>query len=160
LVSVDKTHTDGGDLYWKLNQTLRGDRCDLIYPCPRTVLRTSTKMAVSMTPGVVWSQTVVLGPAQTSDDWRLSLQCLETKMNNFVPGMPWAMLPDACVVLHDNAGTHEEAGDAFMQENGIHLTRVYPYSPYLMPVKGAFAELKMRVQDRVCANVQYLDRTI
>jgi len=158
LVSVDETHTDGGDVYRKLGRNLKEDRCDLIDPGPRTVLRTSTMMAVSITPGVIWSHTVALGPAQTSDNLRLFLQCLETSMNNYVPGLPWDLQPDACPVLSDNAFTHDEAGDGFMQENGIHLTCVPPYSPNLMPIKGLFAELKKQEQDCIYANTQYLDR--
>jgi len=158
LVSVDETHTDGGDMYRKFGRTLRGARCELLDRDLRTVPRTSTMMAVSMTQGVVWSQTVVLGPAQTSDDWRLFLQCLDTRMNKYVPGLPWALQPDACVVLYDNAGIHDEAGDAFMQENGIHHVRLPPYSPNLMPVEGVFAELKKHVQDLIYANAQYLDK--
>jgi len=158
LVSVDETHTDGGDVYRKYGRTLRGARCELLDRDPRTVPKTSTMLAVSMTQAVVWSQTVVLGPARTADDWRLFLQCLDTRMNKYVPGLPWALQPDACVVLYDNAGIHDESGDAFMQENGIHHVRLPPYSPNLMPVEGVFAELKMHVQDLVYSNGQYLDK--
>ena len=65
LVSVDETHTDGGDVYRKYGRSMKGERCELLDRDPRTVPKTSTMMAVSMTMGVVWSQTVVLGAAQT-----------------------------------------------------------------------------------------------
>jgi len=72
LVSVDGTHTDDGDVYRKFGRNLRADPLELIDRDSRTLLMTCT-MIVSMTQGVFWSQTVVLGPAQTADDWRLFL---------------------------------------------------------------------------------------
>jgi len=70
LVSVDGTHTDDGDVYRKFGRNLRADPLELIDRDSRTWPMTCT-MIVYMTQGVFWSQTVVLGPAQTSDDWRL-----------------------------------------------------------------------------------------
>jgi len=158
LVSVDETHTDGGDVYRKYGRTMKGERCELLDRDPRTVPKTSTMMAVSLTMGVIWSQTVVLGAAQTSDDWRLFLQCLDMKMNKYVPGLPWELQPDACVVLYDNAGIHDEAGDEFMQQNGMHHIRLPAYSPNLQPVEGVFSELKKHVRDLVYSNGRYLDK--
>jgi len=77
-------------------------------------------------------------------------------MRQYVPGLPWALQPDACVVLHDNTGICDEEGDAFMQENDVHHVRLPPLSANLMPVEGVFAELKKHVQDLVYANVQFL----
>jgi len=158
LVSVDETHTDGGDVYRKHGRTMKGERCELLDRDPRTVPKTSTMMAVSMTMGVVWSQTVVLGTAQTADDWRLFLQCLDMRMNKYVPGLAWELQPDACVVLYDNAGIHNEAGDEYMQTNGMHHIRLPAYSPNLQPVEGVFAELKKHVRDLVYSNGRYLDK--
>jgi len=158
LVSVDETHTDGGDVYRKYGRTLKDERCELLDLDPRTVPKTSTMMAVSQMMGVVWSQTVVLRAAQTADDWRLFLQCLDMKMNKYVPGLPWAVQPDACVVLYDNEGIHDEAGDEFMQQNGMHHIRVPAYSPNLQPVEGVFSELKKHVRDLVYSNGRYLDK--
>ena len=54
LVSVDETHTDGGNVNRKYRRTMKGERCELLDRDPRTVPKTSTMMAVSMTMGVVW----------------------------------------------------------------------------------------------------------
>ena len=133
LFSVDETHTDGVDVYRKYGCTMKGERCELLDRDPRTVPKTSTMMAVSMTMGVVWWQTVVLGTAKTADDWRLFLQCLYMRMNKYVPGLAWELQPDACVVLYDNAGIHNEASEVF-------------------------ADLKKHVRDLVYSNGRYLDK--
>ena len=160
IVSVDETHTAGGDMYRRFGRTQRNVRCEMLNRDPRTVPRTSTMMAVSMAGGVLWSQTVVLGGAQTSDDWRLFLQCLNDQMGTYVPGLPWDMQPDSCVVLYDNAGIHDDAGDAFMQANGMYHVRLPPYSPNLQPIEGVFAALKKHVKDLVYQNPRYLDKPL
>jgi len=71
LVSVDETHTDGGDVFRHYGRSINGVRCKLLDP--RSLPSTSTMMGVSVTRGVIWSQTVVLQPVQTADDWRLFL---------------------------------------------------------------------------------------
>jgi len=158
VISVDETHTDGGDMYRRYGRSQRGVPCELLDRDPRTLPRTSTMMAVSMSHGVIWSQTVLVGAAQTADDWRLFLQCLATRMNTYLPGMPWELQPDSCVVLYDNAGIHNEGGDAFMQANGMYHVRLPPYSPNLQPIEGVFSDLKKHVRDLVYQNPRYLDK--
>jgi len=115
----------------------------------RPVQRTSTMMGVSLSHGVLWSQTGIVGNAQTADDWRLFLQCLRTHMNTYIPGLAWELQPDACVVLYDNASIHDHWGDEYMQANGIHYVRLPPYFPNLQPIEGVFAELKKHVRSLV-----------
>lgn len=158
VVSVDETHTDGSDVFRRYGRSDSRSPCMLLDKDPRTVPRTSTMMGVSLTKGVLWSQTVVLGRAQTAVDWRLFLQCLNEKMGHYIPGLPWDAQPPACVLLYDNAGIHDADGDAFMTENGIYHIRLPPYSPNLQPIEGIFNDLKVHVRDLVYANALYLER--
>lgn len=158
VVSVDETHTDGSDVFRRYGRSDSRSPCVLLDKDPRTVPRTSTMMGVSLTEGVLWSQTVVLGRAQTAVDWRLFLQCLNEKMGHYIPGLPWDAQPPACVLLYDNAGIHDADGDAFMTASGIYHIRLPPYSPNLQPIEGVFNDLKVHVRDLVYANALYLER--
>jgi len=158
IISVDETHTAGSDMFERYGRSIRNVPCVLYDRDPRTAPRTSTMMAVTLTHGGLWAQTVIVGNAQTSDDWRLFLQCLHSQMNTFIPGLPWEMQPEACVVLYDNAAIHEESGDAYMQANGMHHVRLPPYSPNLQPIEGVFSELKKHVRSLVYEDGRYLDK--
>jgi len=158
LISVDETHTQGSDMYRPYGRSVQGVPCILFDRDTRPVPRTSTMMAVSLSHGVLWSTTVILGGAQTSDDWRLFLHCLRGQMNTYVPGLPWELQPDACVILYDNAGIHDAAGDAFMQANGMHFVRLPAYSPNLQPIEGVFNELKRNVRDLVYLDHRYMTK--
>ena len=158
VVSVDETHTAGTDMYQRYGRSLRNVACVLLDRDTRPIARTSTMMAVSLTHGVLWSQTVIVGSAQTADDWRLFLQCLHAQMNTYIPGLPWEMQPDACVVLYDNAGIHDQRGDKYMQVNGIHFLRLPPYSANLQPIEGIFSYLKKHVLSLVYDDDHYLDQ--
>lgn len=100
---------------------------------PRSIPRTNTMMAVSAVDGVLSLQTVVLGPAQNSDNWRLFLQdLLESEhMGTYSPNLPWALQPSNCLLLFDNVGIHDQLGDDFLQMNGACYIRLPPYSPNL-----------------------------
>ena len=156
VVSVDETHTAGSDMSHRYGRSLRNVACVLRDRDTRPIARTSTMMAVTLTHGVLWSQTVIVGSAQTADDWRLFLQCLYSQMNTYIPGLPWEMQPDACVVLYDNAGIHDQRGDDYMQANGMHFLRLPPYSPNLQPIEGVFSELKKHVRSLVYEDGRYL----
>lgn len=91
IMSCDETHTGGGDLLLRYGRSQRNVPCVLRDRDTRPLKRTSSMMGASMTRGALWSQTVVLGSAQTSDDWRLSLQCLHTRMITYIPGLAWEM---------------------------------------------------------------------
>ena len=158
LVSCDETHTGGSDVLRRFGRSRRNVPCILRDRDTRRMKRTSTMMAVTLTHGVLWSQTVIVGNAQTSDDWRLFLQCLHALMNTYIPGLPWEMQPDACVVLYDNASIHDHWGDEYMQANGIHYVRLPPYSPNLQPIEGVFAELKKHVRSLVYEDGRYMDK--
>lgn len=157
LVSIDETHKSGGDSFRRYGRSRRNTRCLLFDRDPRTVPRTSTIMAVSMTGSVLWTQTVVLGPALTADDWRLFLQGLRPHIGQYVPGQPWALQPDACVLLFDNAAIHDEGGDEYLHENGVFFMRLPPYSPDLQPIEGVFSILKKIMKDLVYHNGRYND---
>jgi len=156
VISVDETHTSGTDMYRTYVRSVQNVPCVLIDRATRPVVRTSTMMAVTLSHGVLRSQTVVLPGAQVADDWRLFLQCLKGHMNTYVPGLPWALQPDACVVWHDNVGIHDEAGEQFMHANGIHFVRLPPYSPKLQPIEGVFNQLKRNVRDLVYHDNRYM----
>jgi len=111
LGSFDETHTAESDMLRRFGRSRRNVPCVLRDRDARTMKRTSTMMGVTLTHGVLWSQTVIVGNAQTSDDWRLFLQCLHALMNTYIPELPWEMQPDACVVLYDNASIHDHWGD-------------------------------------------------
>eukprot|EP00168_Porphyra_purpurea_P021058 TRINITY_DN9168_c0_g1_i1.p2 TRINITY_DN9168_c0_g1~~TRINITY_DN9168_c0_g1_i1.p2 ORF type:complete len:150 (+),score=24.02 TRINITY_DN9168_c0_g1_i1:684-1133(+) len=114
-------------------------------------------MAVSLSHGVLWSTTVILGGAQTSDDWCLFFHCQRDQVDTDVPGLQWVLQPDSCVILCDNAAIHDAAGDAFLQANGMHFVRLPAYSPSLQPIEGVFNELKHNVRD--LAYHDYRDKT-
>jgi len=158
IISVDETHTQGSDMYRLYGRSVQGTPCVLYDRDTRPVVRTSTMMAVSMTHGVLWVTTVILGDAQTSDDWRLFLHGLRQQMNAYIPGLPWELQPDACVILYDNAGIHDVAGDAFMQANGMPFVRLPAYSPNLQPVEGVFNQLKRNVRDLVYQDSRFMTK--
>jgi len=87
LVSCDETHTAGGDMLRRYGRSRRNVPCVLRDRDTRPVKRTSTMVGVSLSHGVLWSQMVIVGNAQTADDWLLFLQCLRTHMNTYVPGL-------------------------------------------------------------------------
>jgi len=158
LVSCDETHTAGSDLLRRFGRSRRNVPCVLRDRDTRSMKRTSTMMGVTPTHGVLWSQTVIVSNAQTSDDWRLFLQCLHALMNTYIPGLPWEMQPDACVVLYENASIHDHWGHEYMQANGIHYVRLPLYSPNLQPIEGVFADLKEPVRSLVYEDGRYLDK--
>jgi len=79
-------------------------------------------------------------------------------MNTYVPGLPWELQPDACVIMYDNAGIHDAAGDAFMHANGMYFVRLPAYFPNLQPIEGVFNELKRNVRDLVYLNHRYMTK--
>lgn len=160
IVSIDETHKSGDDCFRKYGRTLRNVKCVLLDRDPRTIPRTSTMMAVSMSGGVHWVQTVRLGPAQTAGDWRLFLQSLRQHINQRIPGQPWALQPDACVLLFDNAAIHDAAGDEYLDNNGMHYIRLPPYSPNLQPIEGVFRDLKRHIETLCYVNPLYFDRPL
>ena len=81
LVSCDETHTAGGDMLRRYGRSRRNVPCVLRDRDTRPLKRTSTMMGVSLSQGVLWSQMVIVGNAQTADDSRLFLQCLSMHMN-------------------------------------------------------------------------------
>jgi len=140
LVSADETHKDGGDLRRRRGRWLRGARFECQSRDRRAMLRTSTMMAVSYTDGVLHSVTTPTPPSQNSDDWLLFLNGQLPTMNRFLPGLPWRLQPDRCVLLYDNAPIHSAEADAFIRANGIFPLRLPPYSPEFQPIEEVFSE--------------------
>lgn len=160
IVSIDETHKSGEDSYRKYGRSQRNSSCVLLDRDPRTIPRTSTMMAVSASSGVLWMQTVVLGPAQNSDDWRLFLEDLMQveAIGKYQPNLPWDLQPANSVLLFDNAGIHDQQGDDFLQENGVYYIRLPAYSPNLQPIEGVFNELKRHIRDLVYFDSRYQDK--
>ena len=159
IVSVDETHTDGGDVFRRFGRALAQDRSRLLGRDPRTVPRTSTTMAVSSDGGILGFQSVVVGKgALTAADWRLFVQNLIPKLGVYVPGRPWTQQPDNCVVLLDNAPIYDAAGDTFLGNNGVPLWRLATYSPDLQPIEGVFNDLKTIIRNLVYVRPELLDQ--
>jgi len=97
-------------------------------------------MAVSYSDGVLHSVTTPTPPSQNSDDWLLFLNGLLPTMNQFLPGLPWRLQPDRCVLLYDNAPIHSAEADAFILTNGIFRLRLPPYSPEFRQIEEVFSE--------------------
>jgi len=140
LVSADETHKDGGDLRRRRGRWLRGVRYECQSRDRRAMLRTSTMMAVSYTNGGLHSVTTASPPSQNADDWILFLNGLLPTMNRFLPGLPWVLQPDRCVLLDYNAPIHSAEADAFIGGNGIFPLRLPPYSPEFQPIEEVFSE--------------------
>jgi len=159
IVSVDETHTDGGDVFRRFGRALAHHRSRLLGRDPRTVPRTNTTMALSSDGGIFGFQSVVVGKgALTAADWRLFVQNLIPKLGVYVPGRPWTQQLDNCVVLLDNAPIHDAAGDTFLGNNGVPLWRLATYSPDLQPIEGVFNDLKTIIRNLVYVRPELLDQ--
>lgn len=160
VVSIDETHTDGGDVFRLRGWAPRDERYRVLERDPRSVPRTSTIMAITGDGGILALQTCVLGPAITSYDWRIFLGTVIERLNPFLEGAAWEDQPANCVLLFDNAGVHDAAGDAFLQANGVHFLRLPPYSPDLQPIEGVFNDLKCYVRSLVHLDRRFLDHPL
>jgi len=141
IVSVDETHKDGGGVRRKRGRWLCGMRYDCLSRAEKNMLRTSTMMAVSYETGVIHCETTPTPPSQNSDDWLIFLAGLLPTMNKFVPGLPWALQAEKCVLLLDNAPIHTAEADAWIVAAGVFPLRLPPYSPDFQPIEEVFSEL-------------------
>jgi len=141
IVSVDETHKDWADMQRRRGRWLRGMRCDCLSSAEKNTLRTLTTMAVSDESGVIHCVTTLTPPAQNSDDWPIILGGLLRTMSELVPGLPWALQPEKCVLLYDNAPINSAEADAWIAAAKIFPLRLPPYSPDLQPIKEVFSEL-------------------
>lgn len=157
IVSVDETHTDGRDVLRRYGRALRQERVDMLDISPRHVQRVSTTMAVSSDGRILGLQSVTCERALTSNDWRLFLGRVISKMGRYTPGVPWGLQAAACVLLFDNAPIHDAAGDAFLENSGIPFVRLPPYSPDLQPIEGVFNDLKVIIRNLVYFNPHFLE---
>jgi len=150
IVSVNETHTDGSNVFRLYGRTLSRERSNLRDRDPRSVPRTSTTMAVSSDGRVLGLMSVIVRQkALTGADWRLFLQHLFPKLGVYMPGAPWHLQPDNCVVMFDNAPIHDADGDAFMTASGVTLLRLPPYSPDMQPIESVFNDLKVIIRNLV-----------
>jgi len=120
---------------------LRGMRYDCLSRAEKDKLRTSTMMAVSYETGFIHCVTTPTPPAQDSDVWLIILGGLLPTINEFVPGLPWALQPEKCVLLYDNAPIHSAQADAWIAAAGVFPLRLPPYSPSFQPIEEVFSEL-------------------
>lgn len=160
IISVDETHTDGGDVFLKRGWAPRHEPMRMLDRDPRSVPRTSTTMAISGLGNIEAVHTCVLGPALTAADWLIFCQTLVPQMNVFLEGHPWDDQPDNCILLFDNAPIHDAAGDAFLEANGVHFIRLPPYSPDLQPIEGVFNDLKCYIRRLVHDDPTLLDHPL
>jgi len=141
IVSVDQMHKDGAELRRRRARWLGGIRYDYLSRAEKNMLRTSTMMAVSYETGVIYCVTTQTPPAQNSEDWLIFLEGLLPTMNELAPGLPWALQPETCVLLYENAPIHSAEADAWMAAAGIFPLRLPPYSPDFQPIEEVFSEL-------------------
>jgi len=150
IVSVDETHTDALDVFRLYGRALRQERSNLRDRNPRSVPRTSTTMAVSSNGRILGFMSVIVRQmALTGADWCLFLQQLFPTLGVYMPGAPWHLQPDNCVVMFDNAPIHDADGDAFMTANGVTFLRLAPYSPDMQPIEGVFNDLEVIIRSLV-----------
>jgi len=146
IVSVDETHTDGGDIYRKYGRGLRRNRVRRWDRNQRSIPRTSTTMAVGSDGSILGHMSAVCsdgGSGLNGAYWRLFLQNLIPRLGVYRPGRPWHQQPPNCVLLCDNASIHDAAGDAFLTANGVPFLYLPPYSPDLQPVAATAIELAL-----------------
>jgi len=116
-------------------------RYDLLSRAEKNMLRTSTMMAVSYETRGIHCVTTPTPPAQNSDDWLIFLGGLLPTMNEFVLGLPWALQPEKCVLLYDNAPIYSAEADACIAAAGVFPLRLPPNSPNFQPIEELFSEL-------------------
>jgi len=160
IVSVDETHTDGGDFYRKYGRGLRRNRVRRWDRDPRSIPRTSTTMAVGSEGSILGHISAVCsdgGNGLTGADWRLFLQNLIPRLGVYRPGRPWHQQPPTCVLLYDDASIRDAAGDAFLTASGIPFLHLPPYSPDLQPVECVFNDLKVIIRNLIYGQPWLLD---
>jgi len=141
IVSVDKRHKNVADMRRRRGRWLREMGYDCLSRAENIMFRTSTMMALSYETGVIHCVTTPRPPAQNSDDWLMFLGGLLPTMNEFVPGLPWALQPETCVLLDDNAPIHSAEADAWITAASIFPLRLPPYSPNFQPIEEVFTGL-------------------
>jgi len=150
LVSVNETHTDGGNVYRKNGRGLRRNREKRWDRNSRSIPSTSTTMAVGSDGSILGHMSAVCsegGSGLTRADWRLLLQNLIPRLGVYRPGRPWHQQPPNCVLLFDNVSISDAAGDAFLTAKGIPFLQFPPYSPDLQPVEGVLNDLKVIIRN-------------
>ena len=158
IVSVDETHTDGGDVFRRYGRALTNERSRERGRDPRSVPRTSTTMAISPDGRILGFQSVIVRDGGLkAADWRLFLQLLMPKLGVYVPGRPWRLQASNCVVLFDNAPIHNHVGDTFLGSNGVPFFCLPAYSPDRQPIEGVFNDLKVIIRNLVYVQPDLLD---
>jgi len=158
IVSVDETHTDGGDVFRRYGRALAYERSRERGRDPRSVPRTSTTMAISPDGRILGFQSVLVRDGGLkAADWRLFLQLLLPKLGVYVPGRPWDLQASNCVVMFDNAPIHNHVGDTFLGNNGVPFLRLPAYSPDLQPIEGVFNDLMVIIRNLVYVQPDLLD---
>jgi len=146
IVSVDETHKGGGDVRRRRGRWICGMRYDCLLGAGKHILRASTMMAVFYHTGVIQCETTPTPPSQNSNDWLIFLAGLVSRMNKFVPVLPWALQVDRCVLLLDNATIHTAEAGAWIVAAGVFPLRLSPYSPDFQQMEEVFSELSNLLQ--------------
>jgi len=67
-------------------------------------------------------------------------------MNQFVPGLPWAVLASRCVLPLDNAPIHTSAVDNVIPACGVLPLRLSPGSPDFQPIEEVLSEYSFALE--------------
>jgi len=140
-ITVDETHKDGGNVRRRRGRWLCGMPNDCLSRAEKNMLRTSTMIAVSYEKGVIHCETTPTPLSQNSDDCLIFLARLLPTINKYVPGLPWALEAEKCVLLLDNTPIHTAEADAWIVAAGVYPLRLPPYSPDFQPIEEVFSEL-------------------
>ena len=99
-------------------------------------------------------------PAQVGDDWLAFFTSVTPRMNAYMPGVPWTVQPDDCILLYNNAGVHIQAADQLLAMNGFRRMRLPPYCPHLSSIEPTFADYEAKVRDLVFGHPELPDRML
>jgi len=160
IVVADETHFHGAAMPRPRGRALVSQPLEALAPDPRARQIFSSIAAVSYTRGVLELTVSEIPPSQCGDDWVLLGTSLARRTNGFVPGAPWADLPNDCVLLYDNASVHNALADELLTINGVLLMHLPPYCPNFSAVEPVFAEYKRAARNLAYHHAGLDDRII
>jgi len=79
-------------------------------------------------------------PAQTSVDLSIFVtNLLLSHMRSVEEGRAWGEQPDRCVLVLENARIHDEVALTTLQDAGVFVLSLPPYSPDVNPIEDVFS---------------------